>query len=93
MQDARVSLIGDVEALSGDEAQQVKEVYKKKHPGSFWVDFGDFSVFRLTPKTARLIGGFARAGQVTLYSALIMFASRPFIQPTKTLNTSHAPNI
>jgi hypothetical protein len=35
--------------------------------GSFWVDFGDFSWFRMDKiLTARLVGGFARAHQVIL---------------------------
>jgi hypothetical protein len=59
-----VSLTGDIRAVEGEEAEQLRGVYRKRHPKSFWVDFGDFSIFRLVPITGRLIGGFARAGQV-----------------------------
>ena len=44
---------------------EVRTTYKQQHPNSFWIDFGDFSLWKLTPKLARLIGGFARAGQVS----------------------------
>lgn len=64
LQDARVSLTGDITAVEGQEAEQLRGLYRKRHPDSFWVDFGDFSIFRMVPKTGRLIGGFARAGQV-----------------------------
>ena len=50
--------------MGGEEEQAVRAAYKQRHPNSFWVDFGDFALFRLTPRTGRLIGGFARAGQV-----------------------------
>ena len=44
----------------------MKEVYLKKHPGAFWVDFGDFSWFRMDEITdIRFVGGFARAGSIT----------------------------
>lgn len=74
LQDARVSLTGDIRAVEGEEAEQLRGVYRKRHPKSFWVDFGDFSIFRLVPITGRLIGGFARAGQIT---AEEYFAAKP----------------
>ena len=41
-------------------------MYLKKHPDAFWVDFGDFSWWRMEKvEMARLVGGFARAGKVT----------------------------
>lgn len=64
LEDARVNLTGDIEQVSKDEDPQIRDLYKKKHPNSFWIDFGDFSLFRLTPRQGRLIGGFARAGKV-----------------------------
>ena len=66
LSDARVSLTGDIYAVEENDKEGVRAAYKKKHPKSFWVDFGDFTLFRLTPRTGRLIGGFARAGQVSL---------------------------
>ena len=66
LQDARVNLIGDIEAVEQQDLAGVRSTYKQQHPNSFWIDFGDFSMWRLTPKLARLIGGFARAGQVSM---------------------------
>jgi putative heme iron utilization protein len=37
----------------------------KKHPGAFWVEFGDFNWFRMEIENVRFVGGFARAGSVT----------------------------
>lgn len=65
LQDARVSLTGDIAAVEGQEAEELRGLYRQRHPNSYWVDFGDFSIFRLVPRTGRLIGGFARAGQIT----------------------------
>ena len=50
--------------MEGKEEQAARDAYKQRHPNSFWVDFGDFAMFRLTPRTGRLVGGFGRAGQV-----------------------------
>ena len=66
LSDARVSLIGDIEAVQEQELASVKQAYKQQHPNSFWVDFGDFSMWKLSPRLGRLIGGFARAGSVCL---------------------------
>ena len=63
--DARVTLIGDVKRCSKEEAEPLKELYKKTHDKAFWVDFGDFTFFRMSElKAVRFIGGFARAGDV-----------------------------
>lgn len=66
LEDARISLIGDIESVEGEALGLAKEAYRKRHPDSFWIDFGDFSMWKMSPKSGRLIGGFARAGQVEL---------------------------
>jgi putative heme iron utilization protein len=50
-----------------DEAgiAKAKEIYLQKHPGAFWVDFGDFFWYRMEVEAIRFVGGFARAGAVT----------------------------
>lgn len=64
--DGRVNLMGKVSLVPGEEKDACKEIYKKKHPGAFWVDFGDFNWFRMDEIEAiRFVGGFARAGSVT----------------------------
>lgn len=63
--DGRVNLMGNVERLADDEIEDAKELYLKKHPNAFWVNFGDFSWFRMNIEKIRFVGGFARAGSVT----------------------------
>mmetsp|Transcript_45615 Transcript_45615/g.134925 ORF Transcript_45615/g.134925 Transcript_45615/m.134925 type:complete len:277 (-) Transcript_45615:264-1094(-) len=63
--DGRVTLIGDVKRCSKEEveADGLKELYRAKHPNAFWVDFGDFTWYRMTElKAVNFVGGFARAG-------------------------------
>mmetsp|Transcript_20321 Transcript_20321/g.40559 ORF Transcript_20321/g.40559 Transcript_20321/m.40559 type:complete len:335 (+) Transcript_20321:93-1097(+) len=62
--DGRVNLMGTVKVLPGAEREAMKEVYRKKHPGAFWIDFGDFNWFRMEVEDVRFVGGFARAGSV-----------------------------
>lgn len=65
--DGRVNLLGNVTLLSSAEDKAAaRETYLKKHPGAFWVDFGDFNWFRMDEIVdIRFVGGFARAGSVT----------------------------
>jgi putative heme iron utilization protein len=61
--EGRAVLIGSVEKLEDKEIQIYRETYFKRHPGAFWIDFGDFSYWRMaTVDNIRYIGGFARAG-------------------------------
>eukprot|EP00804_Cyclotella_cryptica_P006473 CCRYP_012772-RA/>CCRYP_012772-RA protein AED:0.36 eAED:0.36 QI:257/1/1/1/0.6/0.5/6/536/333 len=64
--DGRVNLMGKVTLVPMEERDSVKATYLAKHPGAFWVDFGDFNWFRMDEITdIRFVGGFARAGSVT----------------------------
>ena len=64
--DGRVNLMGTVQRLKDEEEiAKAKETYLKKHPGAFWVDFGDFFWYRMEVEYIRFVGGFARAGTVT----------------------------
>jgi len=66
--DGRVTLIGDMARCSKEEveAEGLRELYRKKHPNAFWVDFGDFMFFRMSElKVVNFVGGFARAGSIT----------------------------
>eukprot|EP00986_Skeletonema_menzelii_P014787 scaffold10253_cov124-Skeletonema_menzelii.AAC.2 len=64
--DGRVNLMGKVTLLKKDEKEAAKAAYLSKHPGAFWVDFGDFNWFRMDEiVSVRFVGGFARAGSVT----------------------------
>lgn len=63
--DGRVNLMGQVKLVPKDEIEPLKEVYLKKHPGAFWVDFGDFNWFKMEIEKINFVGGFARAGSIT----------------------------
>lgn len=47
LDDGRVSFVGDIKKVPDAEVARVRELYLKKHPGHFWVDFGDFDFFRM----------------------------------------------
>jgi len=64
--DGRVNLMGKVTLVPKEEKEAMKEVYLAKHPGAFWVNFGDFNWFKMDEITdIRFVGGFARAGSIT----------------------------
>jgi putative heme iron utilization protein len=64
--DGRVNLMGTaVLVTDAEEKQACRDIYLAKHPGAFWVDFGDFNWFRMDVEKVRFVGGFARAGSVS----------------------------
>merc|ERR1719502_1055573 len=64
--EGRCVLIGEMSKLSDDNVASYREIYMKKHPDAFWIDFGDFSYFKMDSiQSIRYIGGFARAGSIT----------------------------
>jgi len=63
--DGRVNLMGKCNKLPKEDLEAAKAAYLKKHPGAFWVNFGDFNWFRMEIEKIRFVGGFARAGSVT----------------------------
>ncbi len=61
---ARLSIQGDVDSLPPDAPgyAEAAETYKRRLPASVSLfDFGDFILFRLVPREARFVAGFARA--------------------------------
>ena len=55
--------MGEVRKVPDAEVAAAKEAYLAKHPGHFWVHFGDFDMFRMEEIVAvRYNGGFARFG-------------------------------
>jgi len=38
--DGRITLIGDISRVAGDEIAQLRENYLKRHKDAFWIDFG-----------------------------------------------------
>ena len=63
---ARATLLGEVQPVSEEEIAGARETYLAKHEESrYWVDFTDFSFFRLTPSEVYFVGGFGMMGWVT----------------------------
>lgn len=64
--DARVVLTGEVSRLTGSDADEARQVYRAAHSSAYWVDFGDFYMYRMNDIfDIAFVGGFARAGSVT----------------------------
>lgn len=62
---ARATMLGNAEQLPKDALRQERERYLDRHPSSrSWVDFADFSFFRLQPVDFYYVGGFGVMGWV-----------------------------
>ncbi|GFR50173.1 hypothetical protein Agub_g12339 [Astrephomene gubernaculifera] len=71
----RLTLQGVVAPVGEEEKPRLREVFLKKYPSAFYVDFGDFQWFRLEQLVAaRFNGGFGRAPRLTVEEYL---AARP----------------
>jgi len=62
----RVTLVGRCEELASDEAAgSAREAFLARHPNaSYYVDFDDFSFWRLAVESIRYIGGYGRMSWV-----------------------------
>src|SRR5580698_4662181 len=62
---ARATLIGVAEPVPISDLASVREMYLARHENSrYWVDFSDFSFFRLQPVDLYYVGGFGVMGWV-----------------------------
>src|SRR5277367_3070095 len=62
---ARATLVGVAEAVPASDLTSVREIYLARHESSrHWVDFSDFSFFRLQPVDLYYVGGFGVMGWV-----------------------------
>ena len=62
---ARATLIGVAEPVPASDLSSVREIYLARHENShYWVDFSDFSFFRLQPVDLYYVGGFGVMGWV-----------------------------
>ena len=62
---ARATLIGHAEPVPESDLASVREIYLARHENSrYWVDFSDFSFFRLQPVDIYYVGGFGVMGWV-----------------------------
>jgi len=95
--DARVSLSGIVRRVAESQTAETREAYLRKHPGAYWVDFGDFAWYEMTEIVAcRIVGGFARAASVsaTEYDAATCDPVNAFSAPVCShMNADHADSL
>ena len=62
---AWATLIGTAESVPGNDIADVRAKYLARHENSrYWVDFADFSFFRLQPVDLYYVGGFGVMGWV-----------------------------
>jgi heme iron utilization protein len=61
---SRVTVIGRVGELQGDERATALETYQAAQPGAFYAGFGDFRLYRLDVESVRYVGGFGRMSWV-----------------------------
>jgi putative heme iron utilization protein len=61
LEGARIMLAGRAEEAAGDQAEILRRRYLNAHPSAeVFVDFKDFSFFRIVPSSAHLVAGFGR---------------------------------
>lgn len=64
---ARATLVGNAEPVPDEDLALVRECYLARHENSrYWVDFSDFSFFRLQPIDLYYVGGFGVMGWVDI---------------------------
>ncbi|MBA2677116.1 MAG: DUF2470 domain-containing protein, partial [Ktedonobacteraceae bacterium] len=62
---ARATLVGPAEPVPAEDVPSAREQYLARHENSrYWVDFADFSFFRLQPIDIYYVGGFGKMGWV-----------------------------
>lgn len=62
---ARATLLGNAKPIADEEKTAAREIYLGRHPNSrYWVDFSDFSLFRIEPVDVYYVGGFGVMGWV-----------------------------
>src|ERR1700675_832049 len=66
LEGARVMLAGRAEEANGEDAKTLRRRYLNTHPSAeAFVDFKDFSFFRIRPSGAHLVAGFGRIVDLT----------------------------
>ena len=65
--ESRITISGHLTKVTDEqEHRSARELYLSKHPEAFWIDFGDFSFYKLYDiTTARVVAGFGSAGSLS----------------------------
>jgi putative heme iron utilization protein len=90
---ARVTVLGTVEELRGDERATALPTYRAAQPGAFYAEFADFRLYRLEVSSVRYVGGFGRMSWVTAadYTAAEPDPLRPHAERIiEHMNDDHA---
>jgi heme iron utilization protein len=62
---SRVTLVGNVSALGEPDVAEVRQLYLARHENSkYWVDFQDFSFYRMDVVDVYFVGGFGVMGWI-----------------------------
>jgi putative heme iron utilization protein len=62
---ARVTVMGNALVLAGGDAEEARRLYLERQPNSkYWVDFDDFSFFRMGVVDVYYVGGFGVMGWI-----------------------------
>jgi putative heme iron utilization protein len=62
---ARVTLMGTLSPVADDDRQAVRDLYLAANPTSaYYIDFGDFTFYRLDVESIRYVGGYGRMSWV-----------------------------
>jgi putative heme iron utilization protein len=94
----RVTLIGDLLEVVGDERPAVRDRYLAANPASaYYIDFGDFSFWRLEVTSVRYVGGYGRmswvgAGDYAVAEADPL-AGEEAVGILEHMNTDHAESL
>jgi len=60
----RVTLVGEITAISSDETSDAAQAYRAAHPHAYYTDFDDFAFYRLSVRGVRYVGGFGHMSWV-----------------------------
>jgi len=64
---SRVTLMGETSKVQEDKLSEVRELYLSRYQNaSYWVDFDDFSFYRMNINDIYFVGGFGAMGWVTV---------------------------
>ncbi|GJM15601.1 MAG: pyridoxamine 5'-phosphate oxidase-related [Thermodesulfobacteriota bacterium] len=64
---SRVTLMGETTKVPDEQLHEVRDLYLKRYKNaSYWVDFDDFSFYRMDIKDIYFVGGFGAMGWVTV---------------------------
>ena len=94
----RVTLIGDLLKVAEDERPTVRDTYLAANPASaYYIDFGDFSFWRLEVRSVRYVGGYGRMSWVEAADYAVAeadpLAGEPAVEIIEHMNTDDADSM